>query len=1052
MWLIHVAMRRPITVLTVLLGMALCAILANQRMKKDLFPDLGTPVLYVAQPYGGMDPAQMEGYLVNYYEYHFLYVRGIEHVESRSIQSAALMKLFFHEGTDMAQAMAETVAYVNRARSFMPPGTVPPFVMRFDAGSVPVGYLVFSSEARSVDEISDLALFKVRPMFAALPGVSAPPPFGGTARSLVVRVDPGRLRAFNMSPDEVVQAIARTNTLTPSGSVRIGQTNYLAPLNATVRDAEELNNVPIRTGAGPTVYLRDIGYAEDAADILTSYALVNGRRAVYIAATKRADASTLDVVRRVKEALPAFQAAVPDDILISFEFDQSFYVTDALRALTTEGLLGALLTGIMILIALRSLRSAVVVVMTIPLALLSALVALWASGQTINLMTLGGLTLAIGILVDEAVIAIENIHTHLGRGKPVARAVLDASREVVVARLLAMLCVVAVFAPSFFMVGVARTLFVPLALAVGFAMIASYVIGCSFVPIMETWLNRRGMRVPAAVAGRPGAFRALFGKASQHLVRWRWAILAFYVLSNLGVLYWSASRLGLEIFPLADTGEIQMRLRAPSGTRVEETERITHKLLGSLEQELGEGAIRTSLGFVGVQPSTYPINTIFLWTSGSHEAVLKLALDRVSGFGRLQVQELLRRKIPEIAPGTSVTFEAPDLVSQVMSFGSPTPVEITITGSDLNSSKRYADGLVGELAKIPSLKDVQLGELLEYPTIQINVDRQRAAQLGVQVADLGRALAPATWSSRFTTPVYWADPRSGVAYQVQVEVPQSRVASLEDVASLPVQGHAGSAVLVRDVADVTGATAVGEYHRYNMQRMITVTANVEGPDLGSAARRIDAAIRRLPGPPRASTVAVRGQVAPLRLMVTSLELGLGLSVIAVFLLLAAYFQSIRVAVAVVAAVPSVLSGVAVALWITGTTLNIQSFMGAIMAIGVSMAHSIMLCTFADRYRREGMETREAAVLASQNRLRPILMTSIVMIAGMTPLALGAKQTAPLGTAVIGGLAASTLAALLIIPSIFAIVEKKASRRSPSIDPDDPASPYHDGAAAQPANA
>ncbi len=1051
MWLIHAAMRRPITILMVIFGVALCSILANQRMKKDIFPDLGTPVVYVAQPYGGMDPAQMEGYLVNYYEYHFLYIRGIEHVESRSIQGAALMKLYFHEGTDMAQAMAETVAQVNRSRSFMPPGTVPPFVMRFDAGSVPVGYLVFSSDTRSVDEISDLALFRVRPMFARLPGVSAPPPFGGTARSLVVRVDPERLRAYNMSPDEVVEAIARSNTLSPSGNVRIGRVNHMAPLNATVSQAAQLNDVPLRMGPGPTVFLRDIGYAEDAADILTSYALVNGRRAVYIAATKRADASTLDVVRRVKQAIPTFQAAVPEDIKISFEFDQSFYVTNSLKALITEGLLGALLTGLMILLALGSFRSAIVVVMTIPMALLSALVALWASEQTINLMTLGGLTLAIGILVDESVIAVENIHSHLGRGKPVARAVLEASREVVTARLLAMLCVVAVFAPSFFMQGVARALFAPLALAVGFSMIASYFLASTFVPIMETWLNRRreGQEGTPKKSWFDGV-RDAYALVSRRLVALRWPIAGVYLLTNAAIFYFVAANLGSEIFPHVDTGSIQMRLRAPSGTRVEETERIVQRVLASIDEEFGGHAVETSIGFVGVQPSSYPINTIFLWTSGPHEALLMVRLRQQAGVGQFEVQDRLRRRVPEVAPGTQVTFEAPDLVSQVMSFGSPTPVEIAVAGSDLAQNQAYARQIVTELQKMPSLRDVQLGELLEYPTVQITVDRERAAQLGVSVEDVGRALAPATWSSRFTRPVYWADPKTGIAYQVQVEIPQAEIRSLEDVARLPVGANGQVATMVGDVADVTLGTAVGEYHRYNMQRMVTITANVEGEDLGRAMRKVQAALDRLPPPPRGATVSVRGQMAPMQVLVANLELGLTLAVIAVFLLLAAYFQSIRVALAVVLAVPSVLAGVAVALWLTGTTLNVQSFMGAIMAIGVSMADSIMLCTFADKYRRQGMDATQAAVEASRNRIRPILMTSVVMIAGMTPLALGTDQTAPLGIAVIGGLAASTATALVVIPAAFAILERRAGRTMPSIDPDDPESPHYDGPPLQPA--
>lgn len=1047
MWLIHAAMRRPITILMVILGVALASALALNRMKADIFPDLGTPVIYVAQPYGGMDPAQMEGYLVNYYEYHFLYIRGIDHVESRSIQGAALMKLHFHDGTDMATAMAETVAQVNRSRSFMPPGTVPPFIMRFDAGSVPVGYLVFSSEARSVDEIADLALFRVRPMFSRLEGVSAPPPFGGSARSLVIRVDPDKLRAYRMSPDDVVQAIANTNTISPSGSVRIDDKNYIAPVNSTVVQAAELNDVPIKSGPGPTVYLRDVGYAEDAADILTSYALVDGARAVYIAATKRADASTLDVVRRVKESLPTFRAAIPEDISVTFEFDQSFYVLNAIRALTTEGALGALLTGLVVLLTLGSLRSAIVVVITIPIALLSATVALWASGQSINLMTLGGLTLAIGILVDESIIAIENIHTHLSSGKPVANAVLEASREVVVPRMLAMLCVVSVFAPSFFMTGVARAIFVPLALAVAFSMISSYFLASTFVPIMETWLNRKTKHVTSGSRNWFSPIRDGFGGVSARLVAVRWPVVGLYFLGTTGILYFAGGQLGTDIFPRMDTNSLQLRVRGPSGTRVERTERIAQQVLDAVSDIVGPENVEKSIAFVGVQPSSFPVNLIFLWTGGPHEAVMRIALNPESGIPTAQVEEELRERLPELAPGTRIAFESPDLVSQVMSFGAPTPIEIAVAGPSLPGSEAYARQVVERLGRIEYLRDVQLGELLDYPSVEINVDRERASQLGVTVEEVGRALAPATWSSRFTTPVYWADPKSGIAYQVQVEIPQSMIRSLDDVSRLPVKDGPLAPTLVGDVAQVTFGQATGEYHRYNMQRMVTVTANVVGRDLGRAASDIRSALSELPVP-RGISVNVRGQVSPMELMTDSLELGLMLAVVAVFLLLAAYFQSVRVAFAVVMAIPAVLSGVVMALTLAGVTINIQSFMGAIMAVGVSVADSILLCTFAEKFRREGVSSVEAAVEASRTRMRPIVMTSAVMIAGMTPLALGSEQTAPLGIAVIGGLVASTLTALVVIPSVFAIVQRNAPTASPSIDPEDPGSPHFPGAPEQ----
>jgi multidrug efflux pump subunit AcrB len=441
-------------------------------MEVDIFPSLNLPVIYVCQPYGGMDPAQMEGFLTNYYEYHFLYISGIHHVESRNIQGMSLMKLYFHPGTDMAQAMAETINYVNRSQAFMPPGTVSPFVMRFDTGSVPVGYLVLSSESRTIAEIQDLALFRVRPMFASLPGVSAPPPFGGAQRTVVVTIDPQRLHAYGMSPEEVIRGLTQGNTISPSGNLPVGDKYPIVPVNSVVREVDELLTIPIRVGTNP-VYLRDVGTAQDSMDAPTGYALANGRRAVYILATKRADASTMSVIHSIKKALPEMQEVLPPDINVSFEFDQSPYVTRAVAGVVSEGVLGALLVGLMVLLFLRDWRSALVVVLNIPLAILAAVVALWFTGQTINLMTLGGLALAIGILVDEATVAMENIHAHLQRGQPLAIAVRDGSAETAVPRLMAMLCILAVFVSSFFMKGAARGLFVRLSLAVGFGMRAS---------------------------------------------------------------------------------------------------------------------------------------------------------------------------------------------------------------------------------------------------------------------------------------------------------------------------------------------------------------------------------------------------------------------------------------------------------------------------------------------------------------------------------------------------------------------------------------------------
>src|SRR5215218_2817893 len=533
MWLVFTAMRRPITILVAVLAIALTSVMAIRQMKVDIFPQLGAPAIYVAQPYGGMDPSQMEGYLTYYYEYHFLYITGIEHVESKNIQGIALMKLVFHPETDMSQAMGEVVGYVNRARAFMPPGAVPPFIMRFDAGSVPVAQLVFSSSTRSVPEMQDIALNRVRPIFATLPGVSAPPPFGGSQRTIVVRVDPERLRQYALSPEEVVAAVGRSSTVVPSGNVRTGDLVRIAATNATLGgNIQELLDAPIRIGSGPTVFLRDVGTISDTTDIVVGYAHVNGKRTVYIPVTKRADASTLDVIRNVRRTLPAMRSVVPDDVKIDLVFDQSRYVVGALRGLLWEALLGALLTGVMVLVFMRDLRSSVIVVITIPIALLSAVVALWIAGQTINIMTLGGLALAVGVLVDEATVVIENIHSRLAAGMPRARAVIEASRQTTTARLLSMLCVLAVFLPALFMTGVGRQLFMPLSVAVGLAMLASYLLSSTVVPVLATWMLREGSRHDG---GRFEALRSSYRARLEGILRFRWLVAGLYLVVT-GVL------------------------------------------------------------------------------------------------------------------------------------------------------------------------------------------------------------------------------------------------------------------------------------------------------------------------------------------------------------------------------------------------------------------------------------------------------------------------------------------------------------------------------------
>jgi len=1090
MQMIQVALRHPITVMIVVVGIILGSIAAigkpiaqglgfhwpeslPQGMEVDIFPALDLPVIYVCQPYGGMDPAQMEGYLTNYYEYHFLYISGIHHVESRNIAGVALMKLTFHPGTDMSQAMAETINYVNRSQAFMPPGTVSPFVMRFDTGSVPVGRLVLSSETRTIAEIQDLALFQVRPMFASLPGVSAPPPFGGSQRTIVVSVNPEQLQSYGMSPDEVAAALAQNNRISPSGNLPVGDKYPLVPVNSVVKDINELKNAPIRMSATQSVYLRDVAEVADFMDAPSGYALVNGRRAVYILATKRADASTLSVVNEIKKALPRMQAVLPDDIQVSFEFDQTPYVTRGVSGVAMEGAIGSILVGLLILVFLRDWRSSLVVVLNIPLALLVSTFVLWLTGNTLNLMTLGGLALAIGVLVDEATVAVENIHARLELGATLPRAVREGTGETIVPRFLAMVCILAVFVSSFFLQGAARALFVPVALAVGFAMVASYILSSTFVPVLLTWLLRNHPEAGRSHAPILDRVRAIYRRTLSLVLPARWILVSVYLVVSGIIIVGVGTRLGTDIFPRVASDQFRIRMRAPDGTHLGISEQKAIKLVEAVEDEFGRERIDVTLGYVGTVPSSYPINAVFHWSRGPEETVLWVDLKDDADIDVAAVQQRLRDRLendPEFAE-TRFSFEASDIVNEVMSFGSPTPVEIAVRGKSLPDNRAYAEKLQTELAKIPALRDLQIAQSLDYPTIEVNVDRERAGLAGVTPQDVATSLVAATSSTRFTQPLFWADPKSGIGYQVQVEIPRSVIRetgenggldSVQELAEVPIstnRTHAsyvngvpmrgnGGVIRVRDVADIKEGTMPGQFDRYNMMREVTLTANIAADvDLGTVTREVARALERAGEPPKGVQREIRGQLPPMEQILNGLSIGLLISIVCIFLLLAANFQSLKLALAATSTAPAALSGIVLLLWVTGTTLNIQSFIGAIMAVGVVMSNAILLITFAERLRREGTPTRDAAITGAESRLRAVLMTSSTMIAGMLPMALAwgeaGAQNAPLGRAVVGGLALGTCATFFVLPSVFAILQGRASTTSCSLDPEDPESPFFD---------
>ncbi len=1030
--LVRTALRRPWTVLVAVIALLLGAWTASQRMARDVFPSLGVPTIYVAQPYGGMDPLQMEGYLTYYYEYHFLYITGIEHVESKSIQGASIMKLQFHPGTDMSNAMAETVAYVNRARTFMPPGTPGPFVTRFDSGSVPVGNLVFSTDNpnRTVGQMQDAALNMVRPLFATLPGVSAPPPFGGSARTILVNLKPDRLRAYGMSADEIVAAMTAANTISPSGNVSLAGSYPIVPANAVVKNIQDLATVPLRVTPEGTVYLRDLGEVSDGSDISTSVALVNGRRTVYMPVTKRSDASTLRVVDLVKTNLPKFKAACPDDINVSFEFDQSPWIERAIRDLVKEGILGAALTGLMVLLFLRDMRSALIVVINIPVSIASALLALWLTGDTVNLMTLGGLALAVGILVDEATVAMENIHSHRQRGAGAARAALDAIAETALPRLLAMLCVIAVFVPSFFMQGAARALFAPLAASVGFSMFASYLLSSTLLPVLSVWWAKRGTHAPEPQS-RSGVFATLI----RGTVALRYLLVPAYLAVAGLAVWWIAPRLGSEIFPQVDAGQIQLRFRAPSGTRLELTEGIALEILKTISEEAGPGQVAITMGLIGVHPSNYPVNLIHQWNSGPEEGILQVQLKEGTPVRVAELRERLRARLSRDLPSVRLSFEPADIVSKVMSLGSNTPIEVAVSGKDFGATRAYAEQVQTKLKSLSTLRDVHIAQTLDYPSIDVSIDRERAGLLGVRMVDATRSLVAATASSRFTVPNYWADTKTGVSYSLQIQLPQGQLKGAEDILNLPVATSGGRTALLRNFAKASSGSVIGQYDRYNMARTISVTANIHGADLGGVSRQVDAALKEL-GTPAGTQVAIRGQIQPLRELETGLRSGLLAAVLVILLLLTANFQSVRLSLVVLSVVPAALAGTLGALLLSRTTINLQSFMGAIMAVGVSVSNAILLVTFARRQQHAGLSLKEAAIEGAKGRVRPVLMTSFAMMAGMIPMAFGGTSSGPLGIAVLGGLAAATLTTLFILPGFYALGAGR-SAQSASLDPDDP---------------
>ncbi|PMD97014.1 acriflavin resistance protein [Siphonobacter sp. BAB-5405] len=1072
--MIKAALAKPITIIVALLGIVVFSILALSRIPVDIFPRLNLPTIYIAQPYGGMTPAQMEGFVSTRYQNQMLYVSGIKSVEVKNIQGLCLVKCSFYEDVDMAQAAGEVASQVSRVMSYLPPGTVPPIVVRFDASSLPVGQLVFSSKRASLGEMQDLASTRIRPLFSQIPGASAPSPFGGNERTVVVRVDPERMRSYELTPDEIVSTVVRNNQISPGGSIRIGDFSILTPNNTVLDKVDEFLNIPLRKGVGPTVFVRDIATVEDGTDVPVGYALVNGKRSVYIPVTKSADASTMSVVNALKGKLADMKALLPDDVELSYEFDQSVYVTQAVHSLAVEGGLGALLTGLMVLLFLGDWRSSLIVVLTIPVSILASILMLQLMGQTINIMTLSGLALAIGILVDQATVVIENIHQHLEMGKPKARAIFDGCKEVSFPLLLITLCILAVFAPAFLMNGVPRGMFLPLSLSVGFTIIASYLLSQTFVPVVSNWwMKAHAHPTPHDLSLLPDLseqqevhqenfetqhpekvtgferFKLGYLRLLDRLLQRKGIVIGAYLIFCAVLIGVGFTQIGQDMMPRQNHArQFQVRIVAQEGLRIERTEEITKEVIRQIDGIVGPKNVAISSAFVGMTPSSYGTSSLYVFNAGPHEAVLQVKLsDQYEVASLDNLKDEIRKRVHQKLPGVKLSYEPIDLTDKIMSQGAQAPIEIQVGGKSLEEGQHYANRLLTQMKKIPYLRDLRINQPLSYPTIQIKIDRERAAQLNVSIDEIAKSLVAATSSSRFTAKNLWLDESKGFAYQVQVEMEQQQMNTVADIQSIPlVKGQLRPTL--GDVATITPSTVPGEYDRIGPRRIITVSANIAHKDLGTASRAVQQAIKNAGDPPKGSSVELRGMAQLLDETLTSLQFGLGLAVVVIFLLLAANYQSFKLAGVVLVSIPAVLAGSLTLLLVTGQTLNLQSYMGIIMSVGVSVANALLLVTNAESLRLRYRNALTSARMAGAARLRPILMTALAMIAGMIPMASGlgesGEQTAPLGRAVIGGLLFSTVAALLILPLVFAAVQRKTSLISPSLDPDDPTSAVYDG--------
>jgi multidrug efflux pump subunit AcrB len=1068
MWIVRLALRRPYTFVVAALLLLLATPFVLWRTPTDIFPAINIPVISVIWQYQGLNAQEIEQRILYNHERSLsATVNDIEHIESNSYNGVGIIKVFLREGASVDAGVAQITAIAQTILRQMPPGQTPPLIIRYNASTVPILQYGFSSKTLSEQELYDLTQNQVRVGLSTILGAQVPWPYGGKARLVSVDLDLAALKAKNLRPQDVVEAIGAQSLVLPGGTAKIGTAEYDIEVNAQPRVLDELNDLPIRVLNGATLRLSEVAQVRDGSQPQVNVVRQDGRRGVLLTILKGGSASTLDVVARVKEAMPRILAGLPKEMEVREFADQSLFVRAAVEDVIREGLIAAALTALMILLFLGSWRSTLIIAVSIPLSVLVSLVLLSALGQTINLMTLGGLALAVGILVDDATVEIENVHRQMALGKPLQQAILDGAQEIALPAFVSTLCICIVFVPMFFLTGVAKHLFVPLAQAVVFAMLASYALSRTLVPTLVQWFYKNSPYHPhsqdleghALPTGNPGTnsplllrpflriqegfetgfsrfrkgYRALLATFLVHRTGVSVAFLAFCLLSSL--LYFP---LGQDFFPSVDAGQIRVHLRARTGTRIEETVRLVEEVEQAIRARIPAQELAGLIDNVGIPTSGISLSYSNNGLIGTGDADILISLNPGHAPTADHIRSL-RRQLNQDFPGTLFYFLPADIVSQTVNFGLPAPFDIQVVGRDQSANRLVAASLAERIRKVAGVVDVRVQQPADQPKYRVQVDRDKAAELGLTERDVANAVLLSLSGSGQVQPLYWLNPRIGIQYLVNVRVPEHAMDSLESLGEVPVSASTrvpGDGQLLANLATFTRTNGPAVISHYNVAPVIDVYGGVDGRDLGSVLRDIepllDAARKDLP---RGSTLVLRGQAETMRSSYSGLLTGIAGAVVLVYLLLVVNFQSWRDPFVIITALPGALAGVAWALWVTQTPMSVPALMGAIMCVGVATANSVLVVSFAREALQGGLDPVAAALAAGSTRLRAVLMTALAMILGMVPMSLGlgegGEQNAPLGRAVIGGLLLATVATLVFVPVVFSLVHRVRPSQPPA---------------------